>query len=127
MPDIELSPALTSNMLVDDFSVKRRIETIDEHGRMSVATTIIPTFGVVVPATPDDLDTSPDMRYARKTLSITTEFRLRGPASGYQPDWVSWRGDDYQVTNVGDYSAFGDGFIIATAQSRDAQDQPPQE
>lgn len=127
MPDLDVSPALTSNMLVDDFLVLRRAQGVSGYGRAQISTAAtFPTFGVVVASSPDNLDRGTDHQEMMKTIGITTQFRLRGPAPGYQPDLIQYRGVTYVVTSVGDYSAFLDGFVVATAQSINSVDVPPE-
>ena len=126
MPDLSVDEVFASHMLSDDFVVSRRSETVGDGGRAVIAVTgTFNTRGVVVPATPDELNRGGDKQFMRKTLSITTPFRLQGPAPGFQADIVTWHGDDFIVTNVGDYSGFAAGFVVATVQSVDFVDQAP--
>ena len=126
MPDLSVDEVFASHMLSDDFTVKRRSEPIGDNGRSVITVTeTFATYGVVVPAAPDALDRGSDKQLMRKTLNITTPFRLQGPSPGFQADIVTWHGDDFIVTNVGDYTGFAGGFIVATVQSVDFVDQPP--
>lgn len=126
MPDLDVSPTLTSSMLVDDFVVERRPYRVDTAGRvMDTVPTIFHTFGVVQAVSPDDLTRGSDEQHMQKTISIATQFRLQGPAPGFQPDVVGWHGSRYQVSNVGDFAQFGEGFTIVTAQSIDSVDPGP--
>ena len=126
MPDLSVDEVFASHMLSDDIVVFRRSETIGDNGRSVIAVSeTFATWGVVVPGAPDDLERGSDKQFMRKTLSITTPFRLQGPADGFQPDIVSWHGDSFIVTNVSDYTGFAGGFVVATVQSVDFIDQPP--
>lgn len=128
MADIDLSEVLASNMLSDNFEVWRRTEGVDSNGRVQATVMArYQTYGVVVPSSPDNLDRGADQQYTSKALSITTPFRLRASTPSYQPDLVYWHGNLFLVVSVGDYTSFGPGFIVATAQSIDRQDYPPQE
>jgi hypothetical protein len=55
-----------------------------------------------------------------------TKFRLQGPSLGFQPDTVIWRGNEFIVRAIDDYSAYGAGFVQALASSVEVLDRPPQ-
>lgn len=131
MPDLDVNSVLASVYLSDDFVVERRSYANDSNGRVVLGEPqTFMTYGVVQAASPDGLDRNPDEQHMAKTISVITPFRLRGPSKDgdavlYQPDEVLWHGNRFQVINVGDYSGYGEGFIIATASSVDSVDAPP--
>lgn len=127
MPFADLSLVLSDPELVDRFIVQRRTDHINDHGRS------VPQvawqgrrWGIVTPASPDEMLRVPDQEHMRKALSIISRFRFHGPAPGQQPDFVVWHGDTYVVITSDDYSAFGPGFTQALVQRIDATVGPPQ-
>lgn len=134
MPLINVTAALTSPMLVDRFTIVRRQETVDEYGESTISeTTITPCYGTVQSAGANDLERLPDEQRQGKHISIVTKFRLRGEATGYQPDIIQWpisnggaNADSFVVVSIDDYSQHGPGFIQAIAKSIDLTDNAPE-
>jgi hypothetical protein len=113
--------------IVDRFIVQRRTDHVDHHGRsVPQVASQHRAWGVVTPASPDDMQRVPDQEHMRKAVSIISRFRFHGPAPGQQPDHVVWHGDTYVVLTSDDYSAFGPGFTQALVQRIDATVSPPQ-
>ena len=125
MPDLDVSDVLLDPTLADRFIVKRRPATTNEHGRVVTTPEIIPkVIGVVTAASPTDLDRLDDNQRMGRNLSVVTKFRLRGPATGYQPDIVVWYGNEYVVKDIQPYPQYGVGFIQAIVGSMDSMDNP---
>jgi len=133
MPMINVSVALTSPMLVDTFTVKRRVQTVGTNGRAT--TTNTPTTGVsgvVYPSDNNDLQRLGDMQVTGKAITVITQFALRGeseesgtPEVQFQPDIVTWHGNSFVVKHLEDWGAFGPGFVLAVCTSIDIVDAPP--
>jgi galactose-6-phosphate isomerase len=112
---------------VDVFEVVRRPELVTMQGRTETyGGTTIRAFGTLYPTGDNSLVRQDDYTRAAKTMTIVTPFRLRMSAPGFQPDFVLYRGNTFVVTNVQDYTQYGDGFVVAECSTRDAQDAPPQ-
>lgn len=127
MPLLDVSDALDPVML-DCFSVQRRVQTINQNGRNVPGTKeYVYVYGVVGPTSPSDLDRTPDLQTMPKTISVVTKFSLQGPSPDYNPDLIVWAGDTYVVRNIEDWSRYGRGYIRAVAGSIDSQNLPPRE
>lgn len=125
MPNLDVSDVLLDPDLADRFTVKRRPAGTNAHGRVETTPEIIPrVLGVVTAASPTDLERLDDNQRMGRNLSVVTKFRLRGPATGYQPDIVLWYGNDYVVKDVQPYPQYGAGFIQAIVGSMDSMDNP---
>lgn len=124
MPSLDVSDAFDPSFF-DTFDLHRRVETVTNHGRSSVVTTITPDqLGVVEASSPNDLERWPEADVSLKSINIITKVRLQlastpGPADGetYKADVVYWAGNYYQVGYVDDYSRYGEGYIFAIAQT----------
>jgi hypothetical protein len=110
----------------DRFDVLRRAETISEFGRSSTTQVTATAYGTIYPTGDNNLVRQADFEIGRRTLTCVTPFRLQQAAPGFQPDLVLYRGNQYVVSAVEDYSQYGAGFIVAQLSSVIAIDQPPQ-
>jgi hypothetical protein len=124
-PQLDVTIVLTSPMFMDTFTVVRRESGVNAQGRTAVIETQIPTTGVVQPSGANTQERPKDYATGRKSCLVITKFRLRQQTQGYLPDLVLWRGDDYLVETVEDYTNYGNGFVQAYCTSQDLQDEPP--
>ena len=122
---LDVSEILTDPDFADKFNVRRRSETVDTHGRSTVAEQLFSqVVGVVTAISPSDLDRREDYQAMTRSISIVCQFRLRGETDGGQPDIVVWRGNNYIVKHIDPYPQFGRGFIQAECSSMDRVDVP---
>jgi hypothetical protein len=115
---------LSSPMLGDTISVRRRTSFVDSTG---IGRNSDETFRVGAIVEPDgDNDSSRDDEGAigRKTISVITRFRLQGQVAGLLQDIVTWHNDDFLVITVEDATSYGAGWIEAICTSQDTQDAP---
>jgi galactose-6-phosphate isomerase len=129
MPSIDLSAALSNPSFQDTFSVTRRVQTVNNFGETSTASTVTPNVaGVVWPSQPNERRLLPDLTVTDQTITIITSFALYGEAQAsgteYSPDIVTWHGDSFLVRNVEDWSGYGAGFVQAICSSIDVVDAP---
>lgn len=130
MAMINLTVALTSPMFTDTFSVNRRTQTVGTNGRASISSQVTPAvYGVVYPSDDNELRLLGDMQVTGKTITVITQFALRSESevSGaeFMPDVVTWKGDNFLVKHIEDWSSFGPGFILAICTSTDIVDNAP--
>jgi galactose-6-phosphate isomerase len=126
MPTLDVSWVTQEPEFADMFQVLRRPETISQTGRSVTSQVTATAYGTIVPTGDNSLVRQTDYELGRKTLTIYTTYRLQQAAPGYQPDLVLYRGNQYVVSSVEDFSAFGEGFIVAEVSSIIAIDTPPQ-
>ena len=121
---LDVSSILLDPDFVDTFDVIRRAQSFDAHGR-SVLTnqTFGKVSGVVTANSPSDLDRREDYQSMTRSISVVCQFHLRGETTGYTPDLVVWRGDNYLVKHVDSYPQFGAGFFQAECSSIDKTDK----
>jgi hypothetical protein len=127
MPSLDVNVVLSSPYFMDTFTVVRRISEVNDQGRTATIELKIPTTGVVQPSGANTQERPKDYATGRKSCLVITQFRLRQQTQGYLPDLVLWRGDDYLVETVEDYTNYGRGFVQAYCTSQDLQDAPPME
>jgi len=119
-PFLDPSTILLDPMLADTFTVLTRVETVNDYGESVQETT--PTagvVGVVVPASPDDLQRLDDLERGQRAIKIFTRYRLNGPSTARQPDLIVWRGDNFVVKTLDPFSNFGAGWTEVLATSID--------
>jgi hypothetical protein len=131
MPMLDVSVALTNPYTLDTVVVLRRKQGVNNFGETKTEVSIIENVkAIVFPASKNDLDREPDAQINAKSIVLISRFALRGESEtvdgvSYQPDVVQWRGDQFLVVTVEDYSAYGNGFVKMTANSIDIQDRQP--
>ena len=93
---------------------KRSTQAVGDNGRASNAVASIPFAGVVTSDKGDILERLAGAERKKGSITIHTVFRLIAGEGDTTADIVTWRGKTYTVSNVNDYSHFGQGFVCAT-------------
>jgi galactose-6-phosphate isomerase len=126
MPTLDVSDIPLCVEFSDTFQIVRRPETISQSGRSVTSQVIATATGTIYPTGDNSLVRQADYELGRRTITCVTNYRLQMAAPGYQPDLVLYRGNQYVVSTVEDFSAFGAGFVVAECSSIIAIDAPPQ-
>ena len=108
--DILLDPDFCDTGIV----CNRNIETISNQGLATITPSQTTFTGVV---TNDNGDTIRRMADAERTvgnINIRTKFRLQDGSAGRTADTIVWQGRTYTVSNVKDFTNYGQGFVVAT-------------
>jgi galactose-6-phosphate isomerase len=127
MPTLDVSDVVICVEFSDRFDVIRRPETISQTGRSVTSQVTVPgLLGTIYPTDNNSLVRQADYELGRKTLTVATKYPLQMAAPGYQPDLVLYRGNQFVVSSIKDFSAYGEGFIEAECSSIIAIDTPPQ-
>jgi hypothetical protein len=126
MPTLEVSWVTQEPEFADMFQVLRRPETISQSGRSVTSQVTATAYGTIVPTGDNSLVRQADYELGRKTLTLYTTYPLQMAAPGYQPDLILYRGNQFVVSSVKDFSAFGEGFVEVEISSILAIDTPPQ-
>lgn len=124
-PQLDVTEIIGDPDFAESFTVLRRSESVNQYGQSVVTSQNLNAVGVVCQAGPNDLERLDDNQRMGRHISVVTMFRLRGPASGYQPDVILWNGNNFVVQQIDDYANFGQGFIEAIAGSMDSMDVAP--
>lgn len=128
MPFLDLIDALSVPDMLDLVPVIRRREIVTD-GRVSSQSTVLQMYAVVTVASPNDLRRLGEQQFVEKAITIVTQFRLRSVSrdagQNYMPDLVFWGGSYYLVQNVGDYAAWGAGWVQIVATSTEYLDDAP--
>jgi galactose-6-phosphate isomerase len=126
MATLDVSDIPQCDEFADRFDVIRRPETIAPSGR-SFTTQVTGTgVGTFYPTGDNSLVRQADYELGRKTLTCVTKYRLQQAAPGYQPDVVLYRGNQFVVSSIEDFSQYGEGFVAAQLSSISGIDAPPQ-
>lgn len=119
MGDVLADPEISN-----PFIVKRRTESFPALGRGTTKDTLLPTYGVICAAHPNDLERLNDSQRMGRNIQIVTRFRLQGPSEGRQADQVVWQGTTFIVHVVEPYAQYGEGWVQAIAGSIETMDPP---
>ena len=118
MPLIDVSEIIFDADFAASFNVIRKAEVVGTNGRASVTETRFDgQTGVIINTDPADLEPQEEGEMAPRVVTIVTQFRLRGPAPGFQPDDVEIDGERMKVIKVIPHTRWGSGFVKAVAQS----------
>lgn len=126
MPMLDVTEVLFDPDFADMFDVLRQSEVVDDSGRAQIGKTRFPNvIGVVTPTAPDTLQRRDDGQMMPRAVSVVTQFRLRGPSPGFQPDQIVYDNVTFTVTEIVSLTRFGEGFVEAIALSMNALNGPP--
>lgn len=115
-------------LIVDRFNILRRQETVGSNGRSTTTTTTIPNCCGTVNMFSDReviREKFPEMEYATNIIVVIAARKLQTEVTGFQPDIVQWRSDNYLVKKVSPYPQFGIGFYQSVCASVDFTDSSP--
>ncbi len=117
MPLLDVSDLLTDPDFVDLTLVcTRQAQTIGTDGRATNTGAAIPFGGVVTMDRGSILNRVAEGSYVTGSILIYTKLSLRMSATGNDADLIAWHGDTFVVVSVGDYSAWGAGFVWAVCE-----------
>jgi len=111
--------------------VLRRRQEVGDNGEDTVTLSpLIPIVCGIWPSGDNKLVRTEDYSTLGQEFTIVTTFRLRGQTReqstgrSYLPDLVMHDGNAYIVNQINEYTHYGAGFIEATCESIDYQQNP---
>lgn len=118
MPTIDVSDVLNDPEFRTTFQVRRGTQSINSHGRATLAETTTTQSGVVYPANGRQLFRNAEGEHVAGDIIVISKFRLTNGSGATQADIVTWAGSEWTVIGVNDFSEYGQGFIVATCNKR---------
>jgi hypothetical protein len=120
MPTISLTRVANSPAFAQAFTVNRSSGNFQQGGYVSV-TTAIPFWGIIQPATEEDLAQLPEGDRSTGMMGFISEqpmykTRAQGSASGLG-DTITWNGQEYRIVAVVPWRDFGFSKAIAARLS----------
>lgn len=99
---LDISYLLSDPDFCAAFTVERCAESVDDKGRAQLAATSLPWRGVVLPATPRELERLPEGDRDRETITVYSREPLRvgQRPEGTAADVILWQGQRYEVASV---------------------------
>lgn len=140
MPSLDVTELLADPDFCEAFTVTRRQQVIDQHGRASTQNTTLQCFGSIQSKDTaiggNTIEREPNMEYRGAAIDVYTTTPLYGPqqvaaqnqgasAIQYMPDLVYFNGDPFLVVLVNDYTHYGAGFVHAECTSIPSVDTAP--
>ncbi len=114
MPFLDVSDVLLDpDFVYRQLTCTRQAQTVGGDGLAINQPTISRFSGVVTSAGGKSLDRSAEGAQMHGSITIHTRFRLDDGRAGGDADLVTWKGRQYTVVNVNDYSDWGRGFVDA--------------
>lgn len=131
MPFLDVSDVVIDPDLADVMTVTRRGEVVSQATGRSEATEQVfdDVIGVVTMQDPAELLRRDDSDTAPRLIFIATPFLMRGVASGFKPDVITWpkAGEPgstrYTVLKCYPYPRYGAGIHEVVAESMHATDE----
>lgn len=93
----------------------RNVQTVATTGIASNAVTVTRFGGVVTNNAGDLLMRLSEGARIKGSITVHTKFRLTAGADGVGADEITWQGDRYTVSSVGNWSTYGAGFMAVNA------------
>lgn len=119
MPMLNVMPAVTNLLFQDRVDVYQRCEVVNGYGESTTSRQKFPQVPAVVwPGGQNKLDRRPEAQSTEKVIELVARFSFSMSQDGRQADVIFWKGDEYTVTSVADYSDYGAGFSQAMAMKR---------
>ena len=120
MPTISLTRVVNSPAFAQAYTVNRSSGTFQQGGYVSV-TNAIPFWGIIQPATEEDLEQVPEGDRSTGMMGFISEqpmykTRAQGGASGLG-DTITWNAQEYRVVAVVPWKDFGFNKAIAARLS----------
>ena len=114
---LDVTSVLTDPDFVSEFTVERRIETVDNHGRSVQTIEKFSAIGVVTASSPNELERPEEYEKFGRAITVVTKSKLRGAIKNYQPDIIVWLGNRFVVKAIDLYPQFGAGFYQIEAEA----------
>ncbi len=120
MPSIDVTDVLTDPDFIDTATVTKTLRTVGTDGRAVDTSSLPVSFSAVVIPVAQRLILQSDGALRDGAIDIFTTYALSGgvktsDSAGRQPDVVTWHGRGYTVAAVEDWTAYGAGWVRATA------------
>ena len=120
MPTISLTRVANSPAFAQEYTVNRSTGTFQQGGYVSI-TTPIPFWGIIQPATEEDLLQVPEGDRSTGMMNFISEqpmykTRAQGDNSGLG-DMITWDGQEYRIVIVVPWKDFGFNKAIAARLS----------
>jgi hypothetical protein len=119
MPLLDVSSVLDNPMFKEapkSLIRVRNMQTVGEDGRAVNNPCNTPFDGVVTSDTGDVLTRLAEGSYIKGSIVVHTSCELIDGLDGKDADIVIWKGRQYTVSSVNDYSTYGRGFVAATCE-----------
>lgn len=117
MPSLNVSRVLLSREFVDRTLVcLRNAQTVGSNGMAVNTPTSTTFFGVVTSDRGDVLIRAAEGSKITGTIYVHSKFPLSSGAAGQDADIVQWNGRQFTVTDINNYSTYGQGFTCARCE-----------
>ena len=119
MARLDVSDIVLDPDFADQLTLYRNKQTVGENGR-AINTTVESDFwGVVTAASGANLARMPSGEMVSGAIIVHSKTPLSSGAPGKTADIIGFRGRQYTVSRVDNYSHFGAGFTAATCEIKE--------
>jgi len=123
MADLDVSDVLDDPDFSDPIIITRKTQEVANSGfEFNPATTKLNIYGVVTVGSMLPMQRAADSELAKKVITVHTRTTLYAVQAGFEPDIVTWNGNNYVVKKPNNWSHFGQGFTANECEMIDTQD-----
>ncbi|MGI4851700.1 MAG: hypothetical protein ACRYGR_07140 [Janthinobacterium lividum] len=115
MPNLDVSELLLDPDFCQAVIVERYAQSVTSQGLAATKSGQAQISAAVVPAGSLDLNRGADTEIIKGRIIAYTQFPLTAGSDGIGADVLFWQNRRYTVSSVDEYTQFGVGFVMATA------------
>lgn len=111
---IDVTELLADADFVDTLTLIHRTPTVNDFGENVVSEKLVPTIGSVQPASGKTIQRLPDALRLQDVSSFWIKGVIISDGTTSYPDLIKWKGQNYAVQTVQDWSNWGQGWCEGT-------------
>ena len=122
---IDVSDALEDPDYVDEFTyIRTEVVTAPTGRGITKSQQTFTGIGSIQAHTGQELHRMGDAEFNSGMIKVITKELLTAGSDDYTADVVLWKGAGYTVTNIEDWSNYGEGYVRATCELRPLRGAP---
>ena len=120
MARIDVSELMVDPDFIMNFTIIRRVPTINNFGENSLVETPVAAVGSIQAATGETAKRLPNGVQLSKFKTVFTKAVIQADSSGKYVDQVEWKGQRYNVFQVTPWEDFGAGWYMVDCELQKA-------
>jgi len=120
MARIDVSELMVDPDFIMNFTIIRRVPTINTYGENSLTETPVSAVGSIQAATAETAKRLPDGVQLSKFKTIFTKAVILADSAGNYPDQIEWKSQRYNVFQVTPWEDFGAGWYMVDCELQKA-------
>ncbi len=113
---IDVSELITDPDFAKTFTVRRRVQSVNDYGEVSHTETDFDVVGCIQAGSVSPLTRDPDYEMTHDDITVYSPVALIGLKQSNAPDHILYRGNTYVVKKIYDWFDYGNGWCAAIAE-----------